>query len=1177
MTLTELQNEYLKCATDPVYFLNNYGYVFDARKQRVQKMTCFEYQEDCVNKFHKHRNNVVLKSRQCLPEGTFVDTPKGPKAIQEFKKGDELYSFNLETKELEIDYIADAWCSGERQCVNIVTHDNKTIESGEIHPFYVIDKGWVSAANLKTGDKILSKENKGSIVKEIIITNKKVCYDISVEKNENFFVDGLLAHNTGLSVITAGYVAWRLMFRKDEKILIIANDGDGAIRFLSTAKQFINYTPKWLKPGDGETVICNQKYISLKNNSYAQAKASSPEAGRGDSLTLLVLDETAFIENADTIWKAAGLALSQTQGKCIMISCVPEDTYVFTNNGIKQIKDFIKKDINGAYDIEKYEILGRDKLRSGNIFFNNGIHETKKLSTTNSFIEGTLKHKVWACKNGVFDWFKLEDLEVNDYLSIQYGNELWGNKDDIIDFNSQDSGKCLNKFNPKKITKEIAYFLGLFIAEGSSYKVFKGKKLIGGNVTITCGDDVSDAITNVGLKYYLNKDGLHYNIGCKQLILFLEYLGFDLSKKAKEKEIPQRLLEMSRENVIYMLRGIFDGDGYSRKDKGYVGISLNSKKLVEQIRMLLLNFGILTDYYEVWTKPTERVKKRTLNYRISCNGKNSSVFYEKIGFSFERKMNNKNVLINYYNLLVKDRNDIIPYGTQILKDIIKESGYNTYSLLKEFKINVNGQINSKKKNEDNISRSLLLNVFETVKQKLSKDTILNVEKMLSSNLKWNKINKIEYSKKETYDFSLPENKEDFWCHSVLYNGILGHQTPNGTSNLYHSVWTEADKKTTNFDTDDFIPTRVHWIQNPYCSENLELKEDESGEKTYWSPWYESECKRMQYDKVKIAQELDLSFEGSKNLAIENEIINKYEKRLLLEEYKLIDKNKTYYDYKNKPRQRFVNYETSFYVFKKPIEGHKYIIGSDVARGDGSDYSTIEVIDIDTLEVVAEYRDKIAPDLLAHVLYNIGMDYFNAYIVVECNNHGLATAFDLNRKMDYGRMYFSKNIQEIYVRPYDYKVNENEIIPGFQTTKKTRPLIVNNLRTHLREGTLKIYSKRLMSEFRTFIQNGERPEAERGKNDDLIFALAIGLFIRDTEYQNAVATKEMYRGMLDAIGYVAKTIDGQDFSSNPNDPSISDVPPDAGGIFFNDFSNNRDNGVDDRDDVGWLLAPLPKKT
>ena len=109
--------EKYKCVKSPIYFLNTYGHVFDAKKKKISKMKCFTYQERCVKDFDKFQNNIVLKSRQ-----------------------------------------------------------------------------------------------------------------------------------TGLSVVTAGYVAWRLMFRYEEKILIIANQGDGAIRFLETVKQFIDNTPEWLLP-----------------------------------------------------------------------------------------------------------------------------------------------------------------------------------------------------------------------------------------------------------------------------------------------------------------------------------------------------------------------------------------------------------------------------------------------------------------------------------------------------------------------------------------------------------------------------------------------------------------------------------------------------------------------------------------------------------------------------------------------------------------------------------------------------------------------------------------------------------------------------------------------------------------------------------------------------------------
>ena len=162
------------------------------------------------------------------------------------------------------------------------------------------------------------------------------------------------------------------------------------------------------------------------------------------------------------------------------------------------------------------------------MFHNNGKVETKKIYTTNSFLEGSLNHKLWACKDGNYDWYQLKDLNVGDYVSIQYGNESWGNNDDTSDFSPIISGKMRNVFTSKIITKEIAYLIGLYIAEGSTYKVLnKNGRFVGGTVTITCGDDVSMAINNASLKYSCH-DGLHYCISSKTFIEYLEYLGFDL-------------------------------------------------------------------------------------------------------------------------------------------------------------------------------------------------------------------------------------------------------------------------------------------------------------------------------------------------------------------------------------------------------------------------------------------------------------------------------------------------------------------------------------------------------------------------------------------------------------------------------------------------------------------------
>ena len=204
---------------------------------------------------------------------------------------------------------------------------------------------------------------------------------------------------------------------------------------------------------------------------------------------------------------------------------------------------------------------------------NSGKVDTRIVETTNSILEGSLNHKLWACKNGHYDWYKLSELEIGDYVSLQYGKNIWGNND-IINFRSKiRKNRQGVSLKVNKITKDWAYLFGLYIAEGYADKY---------RLNISCGDDISFIYDRLGIKYTCN-NGMHYVTSCLSLVDLFKHVGFDIDKKARKKEIPKRLLEMSKENIISMLRGIFDGDGFSRKDKGIVGIGLSSKKLIESM------------------------------------------------------------------------------------------------------------------------------------------------------------------------------------------------------------------------------------------------------------------------------------------------------------------------------------------------------------------------------------------------------------------------------------------------------------------------------------------------------------------------------------------------------------------------------------------------------------------
>jgi hypothetical protein len=77
-----------------------------------------------------------------------------------------------------------------------------------------------------------------------------------------------------------------------------------------------------------------------------------------------------------------------------------------------------------------------------------------------------------------------------------------------------------------------------------------------------------------------------------------------------------------------------------------------------------------------------------------------------------------------------------------------------------------------------------------------------------------------------------------------------------------------------------------------------------------------------------------------------------------------------------------------------------------------------------------------------------------------------------------------------------------MVPGFGTTSKTRPLVIDKSKSFIHEKSVVIRSQRLLDELRVFIWKGRvdgdaRAQAMQGYNDDLVMSYFIGLFLRDT--------------------------------------------------------------------------------
>ncbi len=307
--------------------------------------------------------------------------------------------------------------------------------------------------------------------------------------------------------------------------------------------------------------------------------------------------------------------------------------------------------------------------------------------------------------------------------------------------------------------------------------------------------------------------------------------------------------------------------------------------------------------------------------------------------------------------------------------------------------------------------------------------------------------------------------EDKWAAIQQTLGTGGGccmlSTPNGYGNVFHKLYTEAETG-----LNSFVPIKLHWSVHPDRDQSWRDSQDELiGERL-------------------ARQECDVSFLSSGNTVIEPQLLEWYRSQIC-----------------NPVEKRGVN--SSYWIWEYPDYSEQYVVCADVARGDGNDYSAAHVIKLSTMTQVAEFKDKIATKEYGNVLVTIATEYNNAYLAVENANIGwnvLQTIIDLNytnlhytTKADMGATsmgaYISKGI--------DLK-DQNDLVPGFTTSSRTRPLMINNLENLMREKMVVIKSQRLWDELSVFVYlSGGKAAAQNGYNDDLVMSFAIGLWLRET--------------------------------------------------------------------------------
>jgi hypothetical protein len=135
----------------------------------------------------------------CFVAGTIVNASKGKVPIEQINAGDKVLSFNPGTLEVSDKKVNAIFSKNVYELVHVKIR-NEIITSTTNHPFYVIDRGFVGAENLRAGDVLITVNGERAIVEWIqheILEKPVTVYNFSVEDNHTYFVGncGIGVHN----------------------------------------------------------------------------------------------------------------------------------------------------------------------------------------------------------------------------------------------------------------------------------------------------------------------------------------------------------------------------------------------------------------------------------------------------------------------------------------------------------------------------------------------------------------------------------------------------------------------------------------------------------------------------------------------------------------------------------------------------------------------------------------------------------------------------------------------------------------------------------------------------------------------------------------------------------------------------------------------------------------------
>jgi len=141
----------------------------------------------------------------------------------------------------------------------------------------------------------------------------------------------LKSRQLGISTLGAGYSMWLMLFHSDKNVLCLATTQATARNLVRKVIFMYENLPQWLKV---PTTFKNKLSMGLKNGSKIEAKSSNSDAARSEAVSLLLVDEAAFIDNIEETFAAAQQTLA-TGGQAMLLSTPNGIGNFFYNTWVK--------------------------------------------------------------------------------------------------------------------------------------------------------------------------------------------------------------------------------------------------------------------------------------------------------------------------------------------------------------------------------------------------------------------------------------------------------------------------------------------------------------------------------------------------------------------------------------------------------------------------------------------------------------------------------------------------------------------------------------------------------------------------------------------------------------------------------------------------------------------------